>query len=184
MIRQFRLLATRKAGAIGVLCSSVLITAASFGQNVKVTGTPSVPIPSGATARDGMSRPIRFSDAKGQEFVVSYDAQGRLISVRRATRPGALDIRAIRYLPDGRVTHVLFGMGYQLSFNYYADGSREARDSLDNVVRNPPFDATQRPAIAAVNDPENILTSRLTQFDELLAAIDSAAVQEFVSPPK
>jgi YD repeat-containing protein len=116
---------------------------------------------------DRSGRPARVVDAKGREFTVTYDAAGRPRTFR-APRPDALDVRAISYLPDGRIAIVSFGNRYALLFRYRSDGTQEVADSLGTSIVRRPVDASHY-EMDSGKTPGGPLISTLRRLETLLS---------------
>jgi len=103
-----------------------------------------------------------------RQFLPSYDASGRMTSLKSTTGRNAFNLRAISYLPDGRLSIVSFGNRYELIFRYYKDGTQEVVDSLGGaIVRSqtgPGQFVTQ-----SVVDPSGFLVPSLRRIEALFS---------------
>jgi hypothetical protein len=155
---------------LAILAATLLEGGIVHAQAIQFPGgaPPVIAAPSVASS-DGSGRPSLITDAKsGKQFVATYDSSGRLQSLKSNAGHNAFDIVGIGYLPDGRLSRIIFGNFYALTFRYPTAGTEQVVDSFGNmIVRNqttPGVYATQ-----SVSGPEALLTPALTRLDHLFS---------------
>ncbi len=137
-------------------------------------GTAPVITAASVKQSDAMGRPAVLSDVKtGGQFVPSYDAEGRLISLLSAKGRNAFDLRAVTYSPDGRLSFVSFGNRYELFFRYRADGTQEVADPLGGSILRVESSRGQFED-KSVQDPSGYLVPSLQRLESLFLLFGSA----------
>jgi hypothetical protein len=112
------------------------IISVAQGQSIRFPGgaAPVITAPS-VQGVDGNGRPATIMDAgTSRQFAASYNATGRLSSLKSTAGSNAFDLNVIHYTPDGHLQSVYFGNHYQIFFRYRSDGAREVVDSLGGTI--------------------------------------------------
>ena len=101
---------------------------------------------------DVLGRPIKIEDSTGFEYVLSYDAAGRLRSCGRPTKDGSLTGSLLSYDATGRVTGVESSWGKEQ--REYAKGGLLSKvvSKRGGAVAEQRFDGLGRPAISRAYD--------------------------------
>jgi hypothetical protein len=144
--------------------------AAAYSQSIQFpAGGPAVVAAPSVTQVDGSGRPAIVVDSgTGRQFVASYDSSGRLASLKSNRGRNAFDLRAINYLPDGRIALISFGNRYEIIFRNRNDGSQEIVDPLGgSIVRSQ--SSPGQFVNQSVSDPSGYLVPSLRRIEALFS---------------
>ena len=158
-----------KFHAVALLAVTNGWMAVAYSQSIQFpAGGPVIAAPSVMRA-NGSGRPAMVVDSgTGRQFAASYDASGRLISLNSTHGRNAFDVRAINYLPDGRLAVVSFGNHYEMIFRNHIDGSQEVVDSLGGSIIRSQSSSGQY-VNQSVSDPSGYLVPSLRRVVALFA---------------
>ena len=157
---------------LGFAISSVVAVDAQSIQ-FPAAGPPVVAAPS-IGAVNGSGRPATVVDSgTSRQFVASYDSSGRLICLKSTHGRNAFDLRAIGYIPDGRIAFVSFGNRYEIIFRNRNDGTQEIVDPLGGSILRSQSSPGQY-VNQSVTDPSGYLVPSLRRIEALFALFGGA----------
>jgi hypothetical protein len=162
-----------RAVACIVLITGSIATAQAQSIQFPAGGPPVIAAPS-ISQVNGSGRPAMVVDSgTGRQFVASYDSSGRLVSLKSNRGRNAFDLRAIAYLPDGRIALVSFGNRYEIIFRNRNDGTQEIVDPLGgSIVRSQ--SSPGQFVNKSVTDPSGYLAPSLRRVEALFAIFGGA----------
>lgn len=123
---------------------------------------------SSVASRDSRQRPETVLDNGNREFRYTYDTNGRVESLKATRGAHISDIVAVQYDDENRLAFVRLQGGYELHFQYLADGQQVVRDRFGGLIGrlgSPDSGYT----VVQQSDPSGRLAQSLRALDRALA---------------